>query len=335
MPPISPQQQPSGSRLNQLMGDLDKLPLFPATAQQIIALTQQESTSLDELCRLLETDVMLATSVLKLANSPLLKWGQPFDSLERAVVWLGLRECRDLIVAISMRNVFHRADPATKGFCAVLWHHCFLTACICRRLNRELALDFQGQEFLAGLLHDLGRILVAITLPGDFPAANPMDFIEADGVLQREAEVTGTDHCLLGGHYGEHNSLPASSLAAIRYHHRIENEQIETATDHAKLVGLVATADHLANSLQRCQNPRTYDLSKNPGFAFMSRDWSGEKKASFAKVLPKVLIETNEAAARQANPNKGSTGRRDSGPIQRQQGQKPSLWGSVKSALGG
>src|ERR1700722_20616643 len=103
MPSISSQGPPSGARLNQLMGDLHKLPLFPATAQQIIALTQHESTSLDELCRLLETDVMLATSVLKLANSPLLKWGQPFDSLERAVVWLGLRECRDLIVAISMR----------------------------------------------------------------------------------------------------------------------------------------------------------------------------------------------------------------------------------------
>jgi hypothetical protein len=89
------------------------------------------------------------------------------------------------------------------------------------------------------------------------------------------------------------------------------NGESGNATDYPKLVGQVATADHLANALQRCQNPKTYDLTKNPGFVFMSRDWSGEKKAAFANAFPKVLIETNGAAARQANPNKGSSGRRD------------------------
>ncbi|HYV36412.1 MAG TPA: HDOD domain-containing protein, partial [Gemmataceae bacterium] len=164
--------QPAPARsLHQLLEELRKLPLFPTTVQQALAVTQKESASFKELCEILETDVMVAVSILKLANSPLYSWGQSIDTLDQAVVRLGMRECHNLIVAVSMRSVFHQADPGTKGLCSVLWNHSFLTACLCRRLNRELRFDFHGEEFTAGLLHDLGRILLAITMPGEFQAA--------------------------------------------------------------------------------------------------------------------------------------------------------------------
>ncbi len=286
-------------RLQQLLGDLRKLPLFPATAQQAMALVQQENACLRKLCQLLETDITLAASILKLANSPLFNWGQPIDSLEKAVVRMGLSECRNLILAVSMRNVFQAADPATKGLCAVLWNHCFLTACLCRRLNRELQTDFHGEEFAAGLLHDLGRILLAVTMPREFPHADPMDFVENAGLTVREAEVMGTDHCYLGSIYAEQNDLPAPTQAVMRYHH-----DIESASEHRKVIGLVAAADHMANYLQRCQDPRAYDLNLNPGIEFMTRTWSREKRNSLAKSIPTILTETIDAAVRQASPRK-------------------------------
>ncbi len=60
----------------------------------------------------------LAASMLKLANSPLFNWGQPIESLDKAVVRMGMSECRNLILAISMRSVFNHAAPETKGICA-------------------------------------------------------------------------------------------------------------------------------------------------------------------------------------------------------------------------
>src|SRR5204862_5406028 len=97
-------------KLQQLLGDLRKLPLLPATAQKAMALAREENASLQELCGLLERDVTLASSILKLANSPYFNWGRTVDSLEQAVVRLGLRECQNLIMAISMRNVFNQTD---------------------------------------------------------------------------------------------------------------------------------------------------------------------------------------------------------------------------------
>ena len=295
---------------------------------------QQENASFAELCQLLETDVTLAASILKLANSPLFNWGKPIDSLDLAVVRLGMRECRNLIVAISLRNVFHQADPATKGLCSVLWHHCFLTACLCRRLNHELRADFKGEEFIAGLLHDLGRILFAVTMPAEFPAADPMDFVEGPGVRIQESEIMGIDHCYLGSLYGEQNDLPVPTQAAMRYHH-----EIEEAIEHRKLIALVAAADHMANYLQRCQDPRDYDLDINPGFTYMTREWSGEKKDSFAKAIPMILNETIEAATRQASPKKNrasrSTARPPRAKAQPTAFHKSSVWGNVKTIFGG
>lgn len=180
-----------------------------------MALVEQENASRQELCDLLETDMTLAASMLKLANSPLFNWGQPIESLDKAVVRMGMSECRNLILAISMRSVFNHAAPETKGICAILWNHCFLTACICRRLNRELCTGFHGEEFAAGLLHDMGRILLAVMMPHRFSDCDPMDFVENPGLLVHEAEVVGIDHCYLGSLYAEQNDLPAPTQAAM------------------------------------------------------------------------------------------------------------------------
>jgi HD-like signal output (HDOD) protein len=202
------------------------------------------------------------------------------------VVRLGLRECRHLILAISMRNLFTQADAATRASCGVLWNHCFMTACLCRRLNRQLGFDFRGEEFTAGLLHDLGRILFAVNIPGLFRHVDPLDFDERTPIMARETEFLGTDHCRLGSHYAEQNGLPAPTVAAIRYHH-----QAEETPDHRKLLGLVASADHMANYLQRGEDPAAYDLSLNPGFAFLSRGLSSEKTSAIAKSIPELLSE--------------------------------------------
>jgi HD-like signal output (HDOD) protein len=201
-----------------------------------------------------------------------------------------------------MRNVFNRTDPATKGLCAVLWQHCFLTATLCRRLSHKLQLSYQGEEFAAGLLHDLGRILLAVTLPQHFQAADPMDFVEDADIQRRETQVLGTDHCHVGTVYAEHNGLPAGVQAVIRFHH-----QVTADPDHREMSALVAMADQMANHVQRREDPQSYDVTGNPGFEFLCKDWSGEKRDALAKTLPQLLKDTVVAAAQ---PAAGKSGRR-------------------------
>jgi HD-like signal output (HDOD) protein len=287
-------------KLEQVLGDLRKLPLLPAVAQQAVAMANDKNASLQEFSRLIEKDITLASSILKLANSSSYNWSQPIESLDQAVARLGFRECQSLIFAASMGNLYQQVDPLTKGRCAVLWKHCFLTACLCRRLNKDLRFDFHGEEFTAGLLHDLGRILLAVSFPNLFEAADPMDFQETASVRDKENEILQTDHCQLGTHYAQQNRLPGAAVVSIQFHHSLTE-----ARDHRGILGLVATSDHMANHLQRGDKPETYDLRTNPGFAFLAHDWTDSQKAVFERQAPRLLADT-VASASDSKPRQGA-----------------------------
>src|ERR1700731_191058 len=94
----SPRKDFTTTALERILGDLRKLPLLPATAQQAMAQAQDPNANLKDLSLLLERDVTLAASILKLANSPLSSWGPPAESLQAAVIRLGARECQSLIL---------------------------------------------------------------------------------------------------------------------------------------------------------------------------------------------------------------------------------------------
>src|SRR3954453_2688031 len=124
-PPVSKVNAGPSGKYEQLLGDLRQLPLLPAVAQQALALVKDEKTSLQDLGNLIEQDVTLASTLLKLANSSFYSNGRTVESLQQALMRLGLRECGNLILAASMRNLFQKADAVTTGRCAVLWQHCF------------------------------------------------------------------------------------------------------------------------------------------------------------------------------------------------------------------
>lgn len=302
---------PSGLKLKtsktveKALGELSKLPLMPYAAQQAMALASKKEPDISEFTRLLERDVTLATSILKLANSPIFSWGRNIDSIEQAVIRLGIKECRNLLMAASMANLYQQSSPASKAYCAILWKHCFLTACFTRRLGQELKCDFYGEEFTAGLLHDLGRVLLGITMPDEIRRTDRLDFVEADGLLDFERDVLGTDHCEFGMHYAQQNKLPLPVITAVGYHHRYEE-----AKDHHAILGLVITADHMANAVQRGEPIEKYDMTQNPGLPVMAKNWSKERLAWFLGRVPGLMREvTNqESGGTSGRPAPTATG---------------------------
>jgi putative nucleotidyltransferase with HDIG domain len=305
---------PTPKAVETALGELSKLPLMPYAAQQATALAAKKDADLVEFTRLLERDVTLAASILKLANSPIFSWGRNIDSIEQAVIRLGIRECRNLLVAASMANLYQQSAPSTKAYCAILWKHCFLTACFTRRLSQELKCDYSGEEFTAGLLHDLGRVLLGITMPDHVRQVDQLSFIEGDDLLEKERDALETDHCEFGMHYAQQNQLPLSVISAIGYHHRYHQ-----AKEHHGILSLVITADHMANYVQRGDPLDKYDIAQNPGMPALAQKWSKERIAWFHDRVPTLIYEvTNQDSAasgstKPSSPPKGST-RPGSGP---------------------
>lgn len=287
----APVAAPEGLLKDALAG-LKRLPMLPEAAHRALALTNDPDCTLSDLTAVIETDLTMSTRVLKLANSPLYRTGRAVETLGQAVIRLGMRECQNLILTASMESLFHnRSGIPKKAACEALWRHSLLTACTCRHLNRALRLGFMGEEFAGGLAHDIGRILIALVAPNSFDAADPMDFQEDAGTLDRERAVLGLDHCYLGAYFGDRNQLPSRLVATVLFHHAPQD-----AGEHRDLAALIATADHMANYLQRTGSAEGYGLRENLGWSCLSESRGDTTEGGLESSAVLLMTEAVEEA---------------------------------------
>src|SRR5947209_4877648 len=198
---------------------VDNMPTLPDVAARALALANDPNSRFADLATLIEGDAAIATRLLRLANSSAYAGGSAAVKLPQAVVRLGMRRCQNLILAISTQSLFQRIAGPAQAQCAVLWQHGYVTACLARQINRTYRVGFDGEEFSAGLLHDLGRILLAIADADAFARAGAMDFREPGDVLEHERTAIGIDHATLGGWFGEQSSLPEALIQTMHHHH--------------------------------------------------------------------------------------------------------------------
>ena len=267
------------------------MPTMPDVATRAMTLANNPRTAAAEFARLIEGDAAIATDLLRIANSAFYSGGAPAVKLPQAVVRLGMFPCKNLIVSISMKSLLWNMTGKERSQCEALWHHGYITACLCRQINRSFRLMFAGEEFSAGLLHDMGRILLLLADPECFARVDAMDFSEDAGLLERERAAIGIDHFALGGWFGEQSQLPDILMEAMRFHH--EPHLSEKAT---RLVTLVAAADHMANHLQRGEEVETYDPQENDALASLWAGWPEGRKERLLDDIPAMMAEALEAA---------------------------------------
>lgn len=236
-----------------------KLRMLPAIATEALELAKNPDCTISQFAAVVERDVKLASDMLKIANSALYCPNSPILNLHRAVVRLGFRECQYLIMTASIASLMNRLPLEQEWIREVHSRHSFNTALLAIHLNRMLHFGFQGEEFTAGLMHDFGRILIAIVAPDKFQEIDPMEFDESPEILERERTLIGTDHCRLGAWYANQQKLPSALSDVILNHH-----QPELAEEGKVLATLIATADHMANHLQRFEEADGYDPQSNP-----------------------------------------------------------------------
>jgi HD-like signal output (HDOD) protein len=244
--------------VKMIVAGLGKLPTLPDVAVRALAVVSAPESHLKDFASLIETDPVLASGILNLANSALFRAGREISSLKQAAARLGFRQCRNLLVATSMRSLFEGLSPESLGHCEILWQQALLASNLCRHLNMELQLGFQGEEIAGGLCHDLGRILLAIAVPQSYALLVSAGPLEGPELLKREHEVLGTDHCSLGSWYASRYHFPLPIVNTIAFHHVPEK-----ASAHGDLVSLVAVAEHIVQYLQSGNGVVNYDLRAN------------------------------------------------------------------------
>lgn len=275
----------------RLLNSENKMIVFPTVATEAIELTSDPCFSMAEFSCLVERDAKLTTDLLSLANSPLFNAALPVSSIHQSIVRLGMRQCRNLILSACVKSMMQKISLEQEWIRDLLWQHSFTTASACLYLNRTFSLGFQGEEFTAGLLHDIGRTLFAIVKNDDFQIADPLNFKEDEDLLTRETEVMGTNHCEFGAWFTTHNKLPDEITEVIRWHHEPTRK-----SRHQKLIALVAAGDHVANHIQVFEEAAGYVPEENKAISILSQLYDKNFDENFSEIAPQLVTDVRDMA---------------------------------------
>ncbi len=232
-----------------VLSHLDSLPTLAPVAVQLLRATSNPDSGAADLARLLRGDQSLAARLLSIANAAASGTRGKITSLDQAVVLLGFTLVRNIVLAVKIFECFH--EPAGPGpqrsfQRTEFWKHALAVACAARRLAEsapELRID-REEAFLAGLLHDLGKVALDAVFPKGYERAVEQSVRSRGDISDHERAVLGIDHATAGRHLAQAWNLPDTLRDVIWLHHAAI-DALPSQVSQPKLVGLVQLADTL------------------------------------------------------------------------------------------
>ena len=270
---------------------LGRLHMLPEAANRALMVARDPRCTIESFTKVVGQDVKLAGDILKIANSILYSPRSPITNLHRAVVRLGFQECQNLIITSSIASMVYKVSMEQEWIRTVLWWHSLTTGLLATYMNRSFRIGFHGEEFTAGIMHDIGRTLIAVTSPEQFSSVDPLDFNETSSILEHESSILGTDHCRIGAWFARMNQLPSPLPEVILRHH-----QPEIPGDCGKMIALIAVADHMANHLQRCGSDDGYVPQLNPALPILKAHMPETFEPHFCEIANSLMQEVRRDA---------------------------------------
>ena len=220
------------------LAEVDGLKTFPVVAQQALAVLSNPEFRVTEVTDLIKRDPSLAGGVMRMANSAFFAGSRAVSSIQQAFVRLGRRSVQEVIAAVATMDLF----PDTGGIGKRFRDHCAATAAIVQTLAREFQPEQVEGIFLAGLLHDVGKMLLIESGEFDYALADPTLF-GPDRMRVEEEALLGFDHAALGAVVLERWKLPEPIPWITAWHHRPGDAYANK--DIGSPVALVRAADQL------------------------------------------------------------------------------------------
>lgn len=267
---------------------INDLPTLPTIAMEVNQLLQDVNTPIEKLVELMERDQSMVLKILRLVNSSFYGFKSRISNLRHAVTLMGFSTVQSAVVTVAVIDSL-KAKTKLKGFdISLFWAHSIGVGVMCRHLAACTKLAGAQEAFTAGLIHDIGKVVLVNYFPDVFISLS--ETITVDGLTFYAAEKSGDTypHNLIGGTLSRRWMLPEPLDYAIRYHHGVN-----TLKSNAELTGLVAIADTIVNAMTDQPGHRL-----GPGtIPEAIRDPATAVLKDSANWFPKVKQEIAEACA--------------------------------------
>jgi putative nucleotidyltransferase with HDIG domain len=225
-----------------LLAGIDTIPTLPAIVGQVTQTITDPQRSARDLMEIIYPDQALTLKILKAANAAFYGRVRETGTLEQALVILGFSQVRNLVMSTALFNNFQRLDVTPLFSMRKFWEHSFVCGLAARIIAKEMKLS-DGELYVAGLLHDIGKLAICMVLPKEFSTIVTMAGTGNLKTAPAELDILGITHAEVGLRLAKRWMLPHNLVAAVGYHHRPAS-----APSHQAYPLVVHMADLLAHN---------------------------------------------------------------------------------------
>ncbi|HXG49053.1 MAG TPA: response regulator [Methylomirabilota bacterium] len=204
---------------HRLLAGLHSLPVLPDTYIELERELRSEDPSLERAGEIVSQDMAVTAKLLQLVNSAYFGLGRAISSPTEAAMYLGTETLKALVLSLQVFSQYeHLRDLGLEA----LWKHSWLTGTLARQICEfeEAQADLKSHAFIGGLLHDLGKLVIAANHPNTYRAALDLAHRRGISFWEAEQELYHTSHAELGAYLLARWGLPAPVVEAVAFHHR-------------------------------------------------------------------------------------------------------------------
>lgn len=259
------------STISRKVAEIDNIPTVPALLVPLLKRLGEPAESVDvtEIVNLISYDKSLTAQCLHMANSPLLGMRRRVESVQTAVIALGMSKVREVATACCLLHALPRRPGSLEP--VNLWKHSLACAHISREFARRVGFADPEQAYLGGLLHDLGLIIELTSFPKEFDRICRNAFEQRRPLHEVEPAEFGMDHCAIGALLAERWRLPSEMKEVIRGHHHVER-----SSSACTLVSIVSLSDLLCRMRglgYGFDELRQVNLASEPAWEYISESF--------------------------------------------------------------
>ena len=235
----------------ELVSGFLHLASLPAVVIRVNEILDSPNFSAADVGDVLSKDPAMSVRLLKIVNSPFYGFTSSIDTISRAITIIGIEDLRDIIFSSSVATIF-KGVPNDLVDMETFWRHSIYCAVIARLLAGHLQLPNRERYFLAGLLHDIGTLVIYHRLPElAREALSQVKFNDAE-LTSAERQLLGFDHAQVGAELLRSWRLPENLITAVEYHH-----EADYSSDHHTEVQITYLANCIANNTPHARSSDT------------------------------------------------------------------------------
>ena len=233
------------TKSEKIINRIKFLPTLPTVFSRLSDAMSNPRISNDEIAAIISSDQAASLKILKVVNSAFYGFSGRIDTITRAILYLGLNEVRNLIFAMSVINLFKKKSSLMNFRPVEFWSHSIAVGVATRLVGSSMQIQNLENYFLAGILHDIGKLILFEHAGEDYAKVLAMVEEKRCLIIDAEKEVLGFDHSKIGEILAIKWNLPSTIKNAVRYHH---SGIADGSTE--KLVAAVHIGDIIARTLE-------------------------------------------------------------------------------------